>query len=343
LDRHAFLEISLSRPAFTLARGSLAGLVAAAVLLGFTVTDTASAWGAPPRAKQTKKAQPVKRPKVRTEAELAKDAAKRSWGWRRKLIYQPSKVTPPPAAVVIPGGQDVTVSTSDGLRLGAYWVPPRNPGRDATVLVAGGSNGQRGEHAELARTLARRGLGVLVFDYRGYGGNAGVPSEAGLALDARAARRFLVETKRVRPDRLLHFGYSMGTAVLTELAAAHPPAGLVLASPFLSLASGGRHMVPWYLPMGPLMRQINERFQLRRHLRSVLAPTVVVLGTEDRNILPAHSRRVADEAPGLVEPPIEIPGADHSDTRLRLDPKVIDAVVRLAAQADGASRSTSGD
>jgi uncharacterized protein len=52
------------------------------------------------------------------------------------------------------------------------------------VLVAGGNAGNRSLRAPLARALARRGFAVLLFDYRGYGGNSGRPSEDGLARDA---------------------------------------------------------------------------------------------------------------------------------------------------------------
>jgi alpha-beta hydrolase superfamily lysophospholipase len=85
----------------------------------------------------------------------------------------------------------------------------------------------------LARALARAGLAVLLFDYRGYGGNPGRPSEQGLACDVRAARRFLVEEAEVAPARLLYYGESLGAAVVTERATEHPPAGLVLRSPFV--------------------------------------------------------------------------------------------------------------
>jgi uncharacterized protein len=45
------------------------------------------------------------------------------------------------------------------------------------VLVANGNAGNRSGRAPLARALSERGLAVLLFDYRGYGGNPGGPSE----------------------------------------------------------------------------------------------------------------------------------------------------------------------
>ena len=56
---------------------------------------------------------------------------------------------------------------------------------------------------DLAAALNRMGLSVLLFDYRGYGGNPGRPSEDGLAADARAAQAWLAAQPGVEQDRVL--------------------------------------------------------------------------------------------------------------------------------------------
>ena len=95
---------------------------------------------------------------------------------QRSLIYFPSAGPVPPAGAVLPGARDVVLTTEHGLRLGAWWVPGRGGGGNA-VLVANGNAGHRGMRAPLARALARAGLAVLRFDYRGFGWNPGSPSE----------------------------------------------------------------------------------------------------------------------------------------------------------------------
>lgn len=250
------------------------------------------------------------------------------WGLQRRLIYFPSTAPVPSAARVVDGARDVRLDTGDGLRLGAWYLPARDPGRDVTVLVANGNGGDRTLRAPLADALARRGLGVLLFDYRGYGGNPGSPSEEGLALDVRAAYRFLVRDAGVPPDRLLYFGESLGAAVVTELAAEHPPAGLVLRSPFVDLASVGKAHYP-YLPVRLLLR---DRFPLIRHLRQVSAPVVVVYGTADSIVSPEQSRAVADAATQPVNT-VAVDGADHNDLALLEGDRLVDAVVGLARRA----------
>ncbi|MGH2734867.1 MAG: alpha/beta hydrolase [Actinomycetota bacterium] len=250
------------------------------------------------------------------------------WALQRRFIYFPSPGPVPAAADVIVGARDVTLETSDGLELGAWLVPARGTDTDVTVLVANGNGGDRSLRAPLAEALADKGLSVLLFDYRGYGGNPGSPSEEGLALDARAARDFLVEEHR--GGRLIYFGESLGAAVATELAAEFPPAGLLLRSPFTDLAAVGREHYP-FLPVKLLLR---DRFEVVEKLREVSAPTTVVYGTMDSIVPPEQSRAVARAAPSLVQA-VDVDGAGHNDLALLNGDELIRAAVDLAERIRG--------
>src|SRR4029450_6732318 len=113
---------------------------------------------------------------------------------QRQLVYFPDSTTVPPAGDVIEGASDITLRTSDGMALGAWFVPP-NSASDIrmAVLAAPGNGGNRLGRVGLAAELSRRGLAVVLMDYRGYGGNPGRPSEDGLAKDAMAAALTLEE------------------------------------------------------------------------------------------------------------------------------------------------------
>jgi uncharacterized protein len=248
------------------------------------------------------------------------------WAVQRRLVYLPAAGPVPAAATAVPGGLDVELTTADGLRLGAWFVPGPTPEAPA-VLVANGNGGHRGMRAPLARALSAAGLAVLLFDYRGYGGNPGSPSEEGLALDVRAARSWLLTEGGVPPDRLLYFGESLGCAVVTGLAVEHPPAGLVLRSPFVDLAAVGSEHHP-FLPVRALLR---DRYPVAEQIAQVPAPTVVVYGSADTIVPPAQSRQVADAAAQLLSR-VEVPGADHNDPVLLDGAALVDAVVELAAR-----------
>ena len=253
------------------------------------------------------------------------------WGLQRRLIYFPAPSSVPPVSGVLPGAREVRLHTADGLELGAWLVPAGGASRDVTVLVASGNAGNRSLRAPLAAALSRAGMAVLLFDYRGYGGNPGSPSEAGLALDVRAAHRYLTQDRRVPQGRLLYVGESLGAAVVTELATEHPPAGLLLRSPFVDLAAVGRAHYP-YLPVGSLLR---DRYPVAQQLARIAVPTTVVYGTEDGIVPPEQSRAVAAAAggPSLL---VAVRGADHNDRAL------LDGTVLVRAVTELADRATTG-
>jgi fermentation-respiration switch protein FrsA (DUF1100 family) len=249
------------------------------------------------------------------------------WAFQRSLIYLPDDGPMGVASAQVPGARDVTLTTGDGLQLGAWYLPGPAPDAPA-VLVANGNGGHRAMRAPLARALGQVGLAVLLFDYRGYGGNPGSPSEDGLALDVRAAREFLLREAKVPPERLLYFGESLGAAIVTELATEHPPAGLVLRSPFVDLAAVGAVHYP-FLPVRLLLR---DHYPVAEQIGRIRVPTTVVYGSGDSIVPPAQSRAVADAA-GHLHRLVEVPGADHNDLVLLDGDAVISAVVELAERA----------
>jgi pimeloyl-ACP methyl ester carboxylesterase len=246
------------------------------------------------------------------------------WLFQRSLIYLPSRGPVAPAHEVIDGAQDVTLETSDGLRLNAWFVPASAPDGGITVLVANGNAGDRSLRAPLAEALSKEGLAVLLFDYRGYGDNPGSPSEEGLARDVRAAYRFLIE-EGIPSKRVVYFGESLGAAVVTELATEHPPAGLVLRSPFTDLAAVGQIHYP-FLPVSALLR---DRFPVAEHVRQLDVPTVVIWGTRDSIVPPEQSRAVAQAAGGTTTI-VEVEGAGHNDLALLDGRELVSAIVSLA-------------
>lgn len=256
------------------------------------------------------------------------------WALQRRLIYLPFPADVPPVAAVLPGAREVVLRTDDGLRLGAWFLEPRDAA--AAVLVAPGNAGNRSLRAPLAAALARRGVAVLLFDYRGYGGNRGRPTQAGLARDVRAARRFLLDEADFARERILYYGESLGSAVVTELATTHPPAALVLRSPFTDLASVGRVHYP-FLPVRLLLR---DRFPLAEQIAGVAVPTTVVYGEDDGIVPPAQSRAVAAAAAGPARL-VEVAGADHNDRALLDGPELVDAVIDLAVRGRPSTGSTS--
>jgi uncharacterized protein len=245
-----------------------------------------------------------------------------AWTLQRRLIYLPSGRPPVTPEQVLEGGSAVDLHTEDGLDLTAWHAPSTGPATGVTVLVLPGNAGSRITRVPLARALTATGFDVLLLDYRGYGGNPGSPTEHGLAADADAAYRHLVAERRVSPARLVVIGESLGAAVAVRLALERPVAGLVLRSPFTSLADVGAEHYP-FLPVRALLR---DRFPIRDTIRALTVRLIVVAGGADEIVPPAQSRAVAAAGGGSY---VEVAGARHNDADLSFGPDLVDAVVRV--------------
>ncbi len=247
------------------------------------------------------------------------------WTMQRRLMYFPTHGVPAPGEIGLTGVEAVSVETSDGLRLSGWFVAAFGTLPRVTVLVFNGNAGNRAHRWPLAAALHRHGLQVLLFDYRGYGGNAGTPTKNGLAADSRAARAYLTGRADVDRSRIVYFGESLGTAVAVDLAVEHPPAALVLRSPFTSMADVGRHHYP-FLPVRLLLRDRFAAIDQIQQIRGL--PLLVIAGGRDRIVPIDNSRRLYDAA---VAPKtlLVLPDADHNDDELLAGNEMVRAIGRF--------------
>ena len=122
------------------------------------------------------------------------------------------------------------------LIIGAEIHPSDAP---AVLLWSHGNAGNVGNRVEIVLALAERNLGVLAYDYRGYGYSEGSPGEAGVYRDAEAAYDGL-RASGVPAGRIVCFGESLGGAVSIWLATERPCAGVAVVATFTSLREVAR-------------------------------------------------------------------------------------------------------
>ena len=103
------------------------------------------------------------------------------WAAQRSLLYHPGENPGPP-----PGGWvETAIPTGDGLVLKG-WFKKGRPGKGG-LLYLHGNAGNRKDALEDMVLFEDSGRALLVPDWRGYGGNPGEPTEAGLYRDGLAA------------------------------------------------------------------------------------------------------------------------------------------------------------
>ena len=227
--------------------------------------------------------------------------------YQRKLLYVPDKDRPVARDVGVAALREIELTTPDGLRLLAWWVPP-DPRRPVVVYFHGNA-GHLGFRAVRLGLFHAAGFGALFPEYRGYGGNPGSPTEDGLLTDARTAMAFLA-AQGIPPERIVLFGESLGTAVAVRMASEHAIAALLLESPFTSIADVAQSHYP-YVPAKLL---IKDPFETTAHIRKVRAPILMMLGERDRVVPPSFTRRLYAAAPDPKQLWIA-PEGHHSNLR----------------------------
>ena len=225
---------------------------------------------------------------------------------QRRLLFVPDTTEPDPLRAGVPEVEVIGVPTADGLSLLAWYVPPREAD-GFTVLLLHGNAGNIAHRAGRLRALNQLGWGVLLLEYRGYGGNAGSPSEAGLVMDAQAG---LAELRRrgVAANRTLLWGESLGTGLAVRLGSENPVAAVLLDSPYTSITDAAARQYPFV----PVRQLLKDRFESLSRVAGIAAPILVMQGSADRLVPPAMGRAIAAAA----NVPAEVwvaPGAGHVD------------------------------
>jgi fermentation-respiration switch protein FrsA (DUF1100 family) len=125
-------------------------------------------------------------------------------------------------------------------------------------------------------------------------------------------------------ERIVYFGESLGSAVALRLAVEHPPAALILRSPFTSLADIGRH----HYPLLPVRLLLRDRFASLDRAPQLRSPVLVIAGGGDTIVPIEYTRRLYAAIPG-PKALVELPLADHNDDELLAGDEMIHAMLRF--------------
>jgi fermentation-respiration switch protein FrsA (DUF1100 family) len=224
---------------------------------------------------------------------------------QRSFIYPiPQIIRTTPTAAGFGEAEEHVLTTADGEKV-ILWHVPAKPGR-RVVLYFHGNGDTLAWLAGHFREITTDGTGLVAVSYRGYAGSSGNPSEVGLLNDAAAAYDFA--RARYAPDRIVAWGFSLGSGVAVALAADHPLGGLILEAPYTSIADLAARAFP-FLPTRYLVR---DSFHSDERIARVSAPLLIMHGAEDPVIPIALGKRLftlANEPKQFVE----FPQGGHND------------------------------
>ncbi|HRC27668.1 MAG TPA: alpha/beta fold hydrolase, partial [Alphaproteobacteria bacterium] len=204
--------------------------------------------------------------------------------------------------------EGVEVKTDDGLALEGWFFPPPEDSAKPVLVYFHGNAGSIQNRGPVVRPWMEDGYGVLLVEYRGYGGNPGSPSEEGLYEDARAWLGWLAG-HGIADGRVIVYGESLGSGVAVQMAMEHPGLlAVVLQSAYTSLPDVARLSYP-YVPVNLLMK---DRFETLDKIGSLNVPVLLLHGARDPLIPVAQANALYEAA---VEPKriVVFPEGRHND------------------------------
>lgn len=172
--------------------------------------------------------------------------------FQKHLIYFPSKQKPNIAKAS--WAKEMHVLTKDKLVLHGWWSPPKDVSQPVIVYFHG--NALNIENREPRGAFYhQKGVGLLFAEYRGFGGNEGIPSEAGLYDDARAYMDWILNDQKIPLSNIVIYGESLGTGVAVQMATEYRGVkAVVLETPFMSVLSMAQYRFPFIPSMDRLLR-----------------------------------------------------------------------------------------
>jgi uncharacterized protein len=196
---------------------------------------------------------------------------------QRALIFPiPETSRTSPEAAGFPEAEEQLLTTADGEKI-IVWHVPAKPGHAVVIYFPGNGDFLAGRVSRF-RAMTLNGTGLVAVSYRGYAGSSGRPSEQGLLLDAAAAYAFTAA--RYSADRIVVWGFSLGSGVAVALAAGQPVGKLILEAPYTSIAEVAGSL----LRIVPVRWLVRDQFRSDERIARVTAPLLIMHGERDSTI-----------------------------------------------------------
>lgn len=244
------------------------------------------------------------------------------WFGQGAFLFPAGRVGPPDP--LPPGAQRLELAAGSGERLHGVHIPPSRRSGERLLILGFAGNGWNAQSAGVFMAELFPEADIVVFHYRGYAPSEGRAGAEALLADAPVVHDFARD--RFRPGRVVGVGFSIGGGVAASLAAQRPLDGLILVTPFDSLARVAAGHYPWL----PVRLLLGHRMEPAEHLAANATPTAIIAGGRD-TLIPAARTHGLRLAIGNLAFDETIADAGHNDIyrHPRFVPAMREALVRL--------------
>lgn len=212
--------------------------------------------------------------------------------------------------VLGPNEDVLHLKTLDGVQLEGLISQAYQPAK-GTLIIFGGNSYDTPVAVRLFSHIYKD-LNIVGFNYRGYGGSEGSPSEQALLADSLLIYDEVAQ-KFPKSD-IYALGISLGSSVATYMTSQRDIKKLMLITPFDSVVNVAKKAYP-FLPVESLLK---HRLETMAFIQNVKVPIAVISAEKDKVIKKAHTEALKKTIPNLVYEK-EIPNAGHNDILMKQD------------------------
>jgi alpha-beta hydrolase superfamily lysophospholipase len=203
-------------------------------------------------------------------------------------------------------GGEALSAERDGQKLRWYFFPAE--GAKAAALLFHGNRDGAFERLDFVEALKPLGVSVALAEFPGYAGEPGPTSEWAVLRNALAMHDEVAARTAGLP--LFVMGESLGTGPATYVASLRRPRGLILSTPYTSMADVAKFRYPWV----PIHRLIRHPFKATLWAPHVQCPVLALHGTADQTV-PYAMGQAESKRFSRLERFETVEGAGHADLR----------------------------
>ena len=198
--------------------------------------------------------------------------------YQRSLLYHPSENNYLNKKINF-NYKEIFIETDENIKLKSWFIE-KDLEKYKTILLFHGNAGNLFNRVYKLNELSKLDLNILIISWRGFSDNKGKPTEKNLYHDAERAVKWL-NNRGINNNNIILYGESLGTGVAIELGQRNVFGGIILESPFTSIAKAAKIYYP-YLPINLVLK---DRYDSIEKIQSIITPILIMHGKKD-NIVP---------------------------------------------------------
>ena len=198
--------------------------------------------------------------------------------YQRNLLYHPSENNYLNDKITF-NYEEIFIETDKKIKLKSWFIK-KDLDKFKTILIFHGNAGNLFNRVYKLNELNKLDVNILLISWRGFSGNKGKPTEKNLYRDADESVKWL-NNQGVISKNIILYGESLGTGVATELGTSNAFGGIILESPFTSIANAAKIYYP-YLPVSIILK---DRYDSIGKIKNINTPIFIMHGKMD-NIVP---------------------------------------------------------